>query len=1063
MNRIFTNFKKQCMRAVLLTFAAFSMQQAQAQVGAWSALHNQSPQGSGGLMLLLTDGTVMAKSSSGLTNGNVWMKLTPDASGSYVNGTWSTLAPMINDRLYFSSQVLQDGRVYVAGGEYGAGGDQAEVYNPLTNQWTAITNTGGRISDGNSEMLPDGRVLQSMVNGTLRGSQIFDPSTNSYVTGPTSNGNPNESAWVKLPDNSILMVNIGTRNSERYIPSLGVWVTDATVPVDLYDPYGSESGTAFMLPDGRAFFTGSPSTTAYYTPSGNNNPGTWAAGPALPNSQGQPDAPGAMMNNGKILLAVDPTPQNNNVFIAPTTFYEFNYLTNTFTSINGPSGGASENYPTYVANMLSLPDGSVMYVNQGATQYYVYKPSGTQLTIGKPAITQVTANDCSGSSYNITGTKFNGISEGSCYGDDWQMSTNYPVIRLTNGTNVYYARTTKWNYSNVATFTLPAGLPAATYSLVVTCNGFSSDAVQFTPSTCTGPVVNITSPANNATYIAPASIAITATATTPTGTITKVDFYNGATLLGTSTTSPYTYNWTNPANGTYSITAKATNSASVSTTSSAVTVVVKSNTAPTVTLTSPTNGASYTAPATVTLTATAADADGTVAKVEFYNGTTLITTKTASPYTYSWTPVAAGTYNITAKAYDNLSAVTISGISTITVIAAGSCPDPQYIAGTTYATGAKVQNNGHEYQCTVGGWCSSSSATYYAPGTGSAWTSAWNDLGACGGGTNAAPTVSITAPANNATFTAPATINITANAADTDGSVSKVDFYNGTTLLGTDVTAPYSYSWTNVAAGNYNITAKATDNQNASTTSSIVTITVSGTANTPPAVSLTSPANNASFAAPATITLAATATDADGTVSKVEFYYNNGTTLIGTKTTSPYTYSWTGVTAGNYSITAKAYDNLNASTVSNAASIIVSGGSSCTAQAWDVNQTYSTGGLYVQYNGIKYISNYWTKGDQPDLHNGGSGSGQPWTSQGTCTSRVGEAEAISIIAVYPNPSSGEFTIEVPENTTASIINTFGNEIANLDLTAGKNDVDLKLSAGIYFVKFKTGIIKLVIN
>ncbi|QMU31024.1 DUF4082 domain-containing protein [Adhaeribacter radiodurans] len=94
---------------------------------------------------------------------------------------------------------------------------------------------------------------------------------------------------------------------------------------------------------------------------------------------------------------------------------------------------------------------------------------------------------------------------------------------------------------------------------------------------------------------------------------------------------------------------------------------------------------------------------------------------------------------------------------------------------------------------------------------------------------NPAPTVAITSPANGATFTAPASITINANAADTSpGTVSKVDFYNGTTLLGTDVSSPYSFAWSNVAAGTYSLTARATDNGGTTTTSAAVSITVNG-------------------------------------------------------------------------------------------------------------------------------------------------------------------------------------------------------------------------------------------
>ncbi|MBO9635176.1 MAG: DNRLRE domain-containing protein, partial [Chitinophagaceae bacterium] len=91
---------------------------------------------------------------------------------------------------------------------------------------------------------------------------------------------------------------------------------------------------------------------------------------------------------------------------------------------------------------------------------------------------------------------------------------------------------------------------------------------------------------------------------------------------------------------------------------------------------------------------------------------------------------------------------------------------------------------------------------------------------------NVPPTVSITSPANNASFTEPASISITATAADSDGTISKVEFFNGATKLGEATTSPYTYNWTNVAAGNYSLTAKATDNGNASTTSTAVNITV---------------------------------------------------------------------------------------------------------------------------------------------------------------------------------------------------------------------------------------------
>ena len=86
--------------------------------------------------------------------------------------------------------------------------------------------------------------------------------------------------------------------------------------------------------------------------------------------------------------------------------------------------------------------------------------------------------------------------------------------------------------------------------------------------------------------------------------------------------------------------------------------------------------------------------------------------------------------------------------------------------------------------------------------------------------------MSLTAPIAGATFTASASITLSANAADSDGTIAKVDFYQGTTLLGSDTASPYSVTWTGVATGSYSLTAKATDNQGAATTAAAVGVTV---------------------------------------------------------------------------------------------------------------------------------------------------------------------------------------------------------------------------------------------
>ncbi len=231
---------------------------------------------------------------------------------------------------------------YTLGGEYGTGyGNKAgDVYNPITNTWTQTPLPGNTISDANSEILEDGRVLQANVCCGLKTNIMYNPSNNTFSAAPACLGIHNESTWVKLPDGSFLMVDRLSTNSERYIPALNQWTVDATVPVALYDPYGDETGAGLLLPDGRVFYIGATGKTVYYTPSGSTAPGTWSVGPVMPMNLGQTDAGAVLMKNGKILCAGSPTPTSGNVFKSPTYFFEFDYTTNIFTQVNLPTGTA---------------------------------------------------------------------------------------------------------------------------------------------------------------------------------------------------------------------------------------------------------------------------------------------------------------------------------------------------------------------------------------------------------------------------------------------------------------------------------------------------------------------------------------------------------------------------------------------------------------------------------------------------------------------------------------------------------------------------------------------------
>src|SRR5262249_53285646 len=146
----------------------------------------------------------------------------------------------------------------------------------------------------------------------------------------------------------------------------------------------NEMGPGLLLPNGKAFFLGGNGRTAIYTPTGNTNAGAWSAGADIPNACGSIDAPAAMMANGKILCAVTPLSaahDKENV----TTFYEYDYVSNTFTALMAPGGVSELNGNSDGTEMLDLPDGSVLFTDSSAN-VYVYRPDGVALAAGKPSI-----------------------------------------------------------------------------------------------------------------------------------------------------------------------------------------------------------------------------------------------------------------------------------------------------------------------------------------------------------------------------------------------------------------------------------------------------------------------------------------------------------------------------------------------------------------------------------------------------------------------------------------------------------------------------------------------------
>ncbi len=448
-------------------------------------LANQPPDGAG-IGYLLTDGTVIFQGN----NESDWIKLTPDNKGSYVKGTWSSVASLPSGYvpLYFAGAVLADGRVVISGGEYlnnqFALTNLGAIYDPKADTWTKLGHpkNWGWIGDSPSAVLPDGRWLM----GRKLDERIaaLDPSTLQWTElNDTGKSDFNaEEGWTLLPDGSVLTADVKhAPHSERYDSSQQKWVSAGSTIVDLHSPYqGSclpydngkkcyhppgEIGPAILRPDGTVFYTGSYSSTgaghtAIYDPS----TGKWTVGPDFPNGDSAGDSFAVLLPNGNVV-----------VLGSSGSLYEWDGKKLTVDPVGG------------VAPILMLPTGQVIVIGN---QVEVYNPKGKYNSSWAPVITDCPSSVTLGSTYKISGQQFNGLSQAASYGDENETATNYPLVRITNNSSghVFYAKTHDHSTMGVATgqatvstnFDVPAKMETGASSLVVVANGIPSKAVSIT-------------------------------------------------------------------------------------------------------------------------------------------------------------------------------------------------------------------------------------------------------------------------------------------------------------------------------------------------------------------------------------------------------------------------------------------------------------------------------------------------------------------------------------------------------------------------------------------------------
>jgi hypothetical protein len=290
-----------------------------------------------------------------------------------------------------------------------------------------------------------------------------------------------EEGWTLLADGSVLTMDVkNAPNSERLNTVTRTWSTAGSTIVDLHSPspfgclpFGpngkycyyppGEIGPAILRPDGTVYATGSNSSTgsgAGHTAIYDTKTGKWTVGPDFPNGDNAGDSFAALLPNGDVLVEG---------FLA-SYLWDGTSLTQTL-----PTPGS----------LLMLPTGQVLV---GGSE--VYNPAGTYQAGWAPTITSVSTSVSRGSTYKISGTQFNGLSQAAAFGDEYETATNYPLVRITNTASghVFYAKTHNHSTMGVATgskivstnFDVPATMETGASTLEVVANGIPSAPVSIT-------------------------------------------------------------------------------------------------------------------------------------------------------------------------------------------------------------------------------------------------------------------------------------------------------------------------------------------------------------------------------------------------------------------------------------------------------------------------------------------------------------------------------------------------------------------------------------------------------
>jgi hypothetical protein len=442
-----------------------------------------------------------------------------------------------------------------------------------------------------------------------------------------------------------------------------------------------------------------------------------------------------------------------------------------------------------------------------------------------------------------------------------------------------------------------------------------------TPGANNPPIVSLTSPGYNSTFSAGSDLPIIADATDAGGSVDLVEFFAGATKIGQATARPFGVTWTNATAGDQILTAKATDNGGASTLSRPVEIFVNGTGGAL-------SGSTMFPPASLDLTAegtsdwahwgliTPKSFDHKAGVLRQISDLTVFGTNRAQRFTNNYTADSWSDGAPTATAGDTQTGLFIYGLTNGFRLTAPADTDARTLKVYAGLYGGKGNFQAYLSDFSAPAYTATPSSEYYgnfyavytldyaAASAGQTLTVRYTadtlfdadygnvtfqaaSLSGAAAPTNAPPTVAITSPTNDASFAAPATIVIVAQA-DDDGTISLVEFFNSGTKLGQTSVSPYTFAWTNVPAGSYTLTARATDNLSATTDSIPVVISVTGA---PSSVLLQDPGTvggefHFSFAAQDGFTYFVQSTDSFNPINwqPVTNFTGNGTTVVVTNT-----------------------------------------------------------------------------------------------------------------------------------------------------------------------------------